>query len=138
MIGMILIAHEQIAGEMLRAVEHVVGPQPLTETLSIAPDADVDACKEQLKRLITRCDTGDGVLLMADMFGGTPCNLALSCMQEGCIEVLSGFNLPMLIKAATLRDSLSDVRTLARQAQKAGRHHMHLASELLNGKERHA
>jgi len=138
MIGMILIAHEQIAGEMLRAVEHVVGPQPLTETLSIAPDADVDACKEQLKRLITRCDAGDGVLLLADMFGGTPCNLALSCMREGHVEVLSGFNLPMLIKAATLRGKSTDVHELARHAQKAGRHHMHLASEILSGKERHA
>ncbi len=138
MIGMILIAHEQIAGEMLQAVEHVVGPQPLTETLSIAPDVDVDACKEQLKRLITRCDAGDGVLLLADMFGGTPCNLALSCMQEGRVEVLSGFNLPMLIKAATLRDGLTDVRALAKQSQEAGRHHMHLASELLSGKARHA
>lgn len=136
MIGMILVAHEQIASEMLQAVEHVVGSQALTETLSIAADADVDACKERLNKLLGRCNAGDGVLLLADMFGGTPCNLALSCMQEGHVEVLSGFNLPMLIKAATLRGSLTDVRELARQAQEAGRHHMHLASELLSGKEK--
>jgi len=138
MIGMILISHEQIAGEMLRAVEHIVGPQALAETLSITADADVDTGKKRLKKLIGRCDTGDGVLLLADMFGGTPCNLALSCMQEGHVEVLSGFSLPMLIKAATLRDTQADVRELARQAREAGRHHMHLASELLNGKEKDA
>ncbi len=136
MIGIILISHEQIASEMLRAVEHVVGPQALAETLSIAADADVNSGKKHLNKLIGRCDTGDGVLLLADMFGGTPCNLALSCMQEGHVEVLSGFSLPMLIKAATLRDTQTDVCELARQAREAGRQHMHLASELLNGKEK--
>jgi len=138
MIGMVLIAHEQIASEMLCALEHVVGPQALVETLSIAADADIDACKERLMQLIGRCDAGEGVLLLADMFGGTPCNLALSCLASNRVEVLSGLNLPMLVKAATLRSSLNDVCQLAIQAQEAGRHHIHRASELLNGKEKHA
>ncbi len=138
MIGIVLVAHEQIAGEMLRAVEHVVGPQALTETLSIGADADVDACKERLQKLIGRCDAGEGVLLLSDMFGGTPCNLALSCLEENRVEVLSGLNLPMLVKAATLRKTLSDIHELARQVQVAGRHHIHLASELLSGEEKNA
>jgi len=135
MIGMIIVAHELVGEAMLGAVEHVLGPQALTAALGIGADADIQADlsegKERLHTLIKRCDAGDGVLLFADMFGGTPCNLALSCIDEGKVEVVSGFNLPMLIKAATLRQSLTDLHLLAKQARDAGRYHMHLASELM-------
>jgi len=140
MIGIIVVAHERISEAMLGAVEHVLGPQALTAALSIGADADIQADlsegRERLRALIKRCDTGDGVLIFADMFGGTPCNLALSCMQEGKVEVISGFNLPMLVKAATLRQTLTDLHLLAGQARDAGRHHMHLASELLDERKR--
>jgi len=138
MIGMIIVAHEQVGKAMLSAVEHVLGPQALMAAAGIGVDADIQPDlsdgEEHLRALIKRCDAGDGVLLFADMFGGTPCNLALSCAEEKKVEVLSGFNLPMLIKAATLRQTLSDLHLLAKQARDAGRYHMHLASELMEGK----
>jgi len=133
MIGLILITHGDIGAEMLKAVEHVVGPQSLAKSLSVKADEDVDAVLSRLKEMIRKCNAGNGVLLLADMFGGTPCNLALACTKIAGIEVLSGFNLPMLIKAATLRQSMTDVHLLAEKARDAGRYHMHFASELLSG-----
>jgi len=139
MIGMVVVAHEHIGEAMLAAVEHVLGPQALVAALGIGADADIQSDlsegSERLHTLIKRCDAGDGVLLFADMFGGTPCNLALSCIEEGKVEVVSGFNLPMLIKAATLRQTLTNLRLLAQQARDAGRYHMHLASELMEKKQ---
>ncbi|MFQ5356096.1 MAG: PTS sugar transporter subunit IIA [Mariprofundaceae bacterium] len=131
MIGMILVAHGEIGAEMLKAVEHVVGPQALAKTLSVNVEDDVDTSLGRLKEMIVACNVGKGVLLMADMFGGTPCNLALACMRDSDIEVLSGFNLPMLIKVATLRQSIDDLRLLAGKARDSGRYHMHFASEIL-------
>jgi PTS system mannose-specific IIA component len=130
-IGLVIVAHEQIGREMFKAVEHVMGSQPLTGYLSISGDEDMDMIKESLAKLISRIDAGNGVLVFTDMFGGTPCNLALSFLSEGKIEVLSGLNLPMLIKAAALRQDVDDVGTLAKQVREAGRYHMHLASELM-------
>ncbi|MDQ6960897.1 MAG: PTS sugar transporter subunit IIA [Mariprofundaceae bacterium] len=139
MMGIVVVAHEHIGEAMLAAVEHVLGPQALVAALSIGADADIQSDlsedSERLHTLVQRCDAGDGVLLFADMFGGTPCNLALSCIEEGKVEVVSGFNLPMLIKAATLRQTLTNLHLLARQARDAGRHHMHLASELMEKKQ---
>lgn len=136
MIGMVLVAHEQVAEAMLAAVEHVLGPQALAAAMSVGAEADLKTDlkdnEERLRELIRRCDAGDGVLVFADMFGGTPCNLALSALDKGRVEVVSGFNLPMLIKAATLRQNLTDLNLLARQARDAGRYHMHIASELMN------
>jgi len=139
MIGMVIVAHEHIGEAMLAAVEHVLGPQALVAALGIGADADIQSDlsegSERLRTLIKRCDAGDGVLLFADMFGGTPCNLALSCIGEDKVEVVSGFNLPMLIKAATLRQTLTNLHLLAQQARDAGRYHMHLASELMEKKQ---
>lgn len=134
MIGMIVIAHEHIGAEMLRGVEHVLGPQALMASLNIDADADLEQSKEELVKLIRRCDTGDGVLLFADMFGGTPCNLALSCMQEYRVEVISGFNLPMLVTAATKRQMDADLPALARKVRDAGCQYIYLASELMEQK----
>jgi len=139
MIGMVIVAHENIGEAMLAAVEHVLGPQALVAALGIGANADIQSDlsegSERLHTLIKRCDAGDGVLLFADMFGGTPCNLALSCIEEKKVEVVSGFNLPMLIKAATLRQTLNNLHLLAQQARDAGRYHMHLASELMEKKQ---
>ena len=131
MIGMVLIGHEHIASEMLAAVEHVVGKQPLTAVLDVAGDDNPDLLKQQLDELIRRCDVGDGVLLLADMFGGTPCNVAIAALRPGETEVVSGFNLPLLIKAATLRKSLNDLAALAQQVVEAGRQYMCLPSHLM-------
>ena len=138
MIGMVVVAHEHIGEAMLAALDHVMGPQSLTASLGIGVDADIDAdmneLRQQLGRLIKRCDSGNGVLLFADMFGGTPCNLALASMSDYKVEVVSGFNLPMLVKAASLRTTMSDLPVLARKARESGRQHMHIASELLDEK----
>ncbi|MDQ6986378.1 MAG: PTS system fructose subfamily IIA component [Mariprofundaceae bacterium] len=135
MIGIVLVAHERVGESMLAALEHVLGPQALTGALSVGIDADINAdmndLQTRLGTMINRCDAGRGVLLFADMFGGTPCNLALACMQAHNIEVVSGFNLPMLVKAASLRQSLNDLPLLARKCRESGRQHMHIASELL-------
>ncbi len=140
MVGMVIVAHERIGEAMLGAVEHVLGPQALAAALNIGADAniqvDISGCEACLCTLIERCDAGNGVLLFADMFGGTPCNLALSCIERRNVEVVSGFNLPMLIKAATLRQTLTDLHLLARQARDAGRYHMHIASELMRERSR--
>lgn len=138
MIGLVIVAHANIAREMLHAVEHVVGPQSLIEAVDIVADTDVDEARTNLRRVIARCDAGHGVLVATDMFGGTPCNLALSCLERGKIEVVSGFNLPLLIKASKLRGEIEDVLKLARQVQETGRYHMHLASDLLEAQRRHA
>lgn len=138
MIGIVIVAHERIGEAMLAALDHVMGPQSLTASMGIGVDADMDsdmnAMRERLGKLIKRCDSGDGVLLFADMFGGTPCNLALACMQDHHVEVVSGFNLPMLVKAASLRTSMHDLRLLARKVRESGRQHMHIASELMQEK----
>jgi len=135
MIGMVLVAHEHVGESMLSAVEHVLGPQPLSGALSVGVAVDIEAdtseLEKQLSRLIQRCDAGNGVLLFADMFGGTPCNLALASMKQHHVEVISGFNLPMLIKAASLRPSLDNLSLLAKTCRDSGRQHMHIASELL-------
>ncbi|MDQ6972377.1 MAG: PTS system fructose subfamily IIA component [Mariprofundaceae bacterium] len=139
MIGLVVVAHDHIGESMLAALDHVMGPQSLTAAMSVGVDADINAdmheMQKSLCRMVKRCDAGNGVLLFADMFGGTPCNLALSCMQEYRVEVVSGFNLPMLVKAASLRQSLNDLPLLARQVRESGRQHMHIASDLLNEKE---
>jgi len=139
MIGMVVVAHDRIGEAMLAALDHVLGPQSLTASLSIGVDADIDAdmneLRDRLDRLIKRCDGGDGVLLFADMFGGTPCNIALASMQKHHIEVVSGFNLPMLVKAASLRQSITDLPRLAVKARESGRQHMHIASELMQEKD---
>lgn len=138
MIGLVIVAHEHIGEAMLAALDHVMGPQSLTASLGIGVDADMETdmneLRDRLDRLIKRCDSGDGVLLFADMFGGTPCNLALASMQKNRIEVVSGFNLPMLVKAASLRQTITDLPLLASKARESGRQHMHIASELLQEK----
>ncbi|MDX8410341.1 MAG: PTS sugar transporter subunit IIA [Mariprofundaceae bacterium] len=139
MIGLVLVAHGDIGGEMLHAVEHVAGAQALCASLSVEIDSDIDHVNERLHKLVASCDSGNGVLIFADMFGGTPCNMALACMSgsEGSrVEVLSGFNLPMLIKAATLRQTVTDLKELAERSREAGRYHMHMASELLADEDR--
>ncbi|OIQ02411.1 MAG: hypothetical protein AUK36_07005 [Zetaproteobacteria bacterium CG2_30_59_37] len=139
MIGLVVVAHQDIGEAMLAALDHVLGPQSLTASLSIGVDADIDAdmseLRQRLDRLIKRCEAGNGVLVFADMFGGTPCNLALASMQKHHIEVVSGFNLPMLVKAASLRQSITDLKRLAIEARESGRQHMHIASELMQNKD---
>ncbi len=131
MIGIVLIAHARIAAEMLEAAEHVLGKQPLIATLDVENSDRPDQLQDELAKMIRQTDTGDGVFILADMFGGTPCNVALSCAEPSRVEVLSGFNLPALIKALSMRQESPDIKTLARDVAVAGQQYICLASDYL-------
>lgn len=131
MIGVVLIGHARIASEMQAALHYVVGEQPLMHAVDVANDETPEQLDERLRSAVKRCDVGDGVLVLADMFGGTPCNVAMGYLEAGRVEVISGFNLPMLIKAATLRATAADLPTLAGQVAEAGRKYIRVAADLL-------
>ena len=132
MIGLVLVTHGMLAIEFRAALEHVVGPQENMETISIGPDDDMERRRSEILEAVARADDGQGVILLTDMFGGTPSNLAISVMDNANVEVLAGVNLPMLIKLASVRSgqSLSDA---VEEAQKAGRKYISIASRILSG-----
>jgi PTS system mannose-specific IIA component len=132
-IGIVLVTHGQLAHEFQLAVEHVVGPQKLMETIAIGPDDDVEKRRQDILDAVAAVNDGAGVIILTDMFGGTPSNLAISVMQEGVVEVIAGVNLPMLIKLASIRES-EDIATAIESAQTSGRKYINVASALLNGK----
>ena len=103
MIGMVLVTHGRLAVELRSAMEHVVGAQRNVDTVCIGPDDDMENRRAEIEACIERCDTGDGVVLLTDMFGGTPSNLAISMMEQQNVEVIAGVNLPMLVKLAKVR-----------------------------------
>ncbi|HKI61213.1 MAG TPA: PTS sugar transporter subunit IIA [Mariprofundaceae bacterium] len=131
MIGIVLIGHNHIASEMKAAVEHVVGEQPLMKAMDVFKDADPATVMQSLQAMIQSCDVGEGVLLLADMFGGTPCNIAMGCFRAGHVEVISGFNLPLLIKAADLRCREKSLEALADTVLQSGRQYMCQASKVM-------
>lgn len=130
MIGIVLVGHANIASEMRKALEFVVGDQPLIETLDVNNGHTPEALAKLLNTRIRACDTGDGVLLLADMFGGTPCNVAIGALDKGRVELVSGFNLPLLVKAASLRTSLHDISALAEQVVESGRNYIRIAKHM--------
>ena len=103
MIGLVLVTHGKLAVEFRAALEHVVGPQTQIETISIGPDDDIERRRQDILDAVRRVDGDGGVILLTDMFGGTPSNLAISVMDTGRVEVIAGLNLPMLIKLASVR-----------------------------------
>ncbi len=129
-IGMLLVTHGRLGEEMISALEHVVGPQTNAEAIAIDPENDMERCRRQILESIKRVDGGGGVVLLTDMFGGTPSNLAISVMDSPKVEVVAGVNLPMLIKLASVRDSKNLAETVA-CAQEAGRKYINVASRLL-------
>jgi len=133
MIGMVLVTHGRLALEFRAALEHVVGPQSQIETITIGPDDDMDQSRRDIVDALNRVDTGDGVVVLTDMFGSTPSNLALSVMNGGKTEVVAGINLPMLIKLASVRQDC-DLDQAVVQAQDAGRKYINVASRVLAGK----
>lgn len=132
MIGMVLVTHGHLATEFRSALEHVVGPQKQVATVSIGPEDDMEQRRRDILEAIKAVDGGDGVVLLTDMFGGTPSNLAISVMNGGAIEVVAGINLPMLIKLASVRDVASLDQAVV-QAQDAGRKYINVASRVLSG-----
>ncbi len=129
-IGMVLVTHSNLAAELVAALEHVVGPQELTETVCIGPNDDAEARRRDIADSVARTDSGSGVILLTDMFGGTPSNLAISLMEEGRIEVIAGVNLPMLVKLSSVR-SRERLADAVDAAQEAGRKYINVASQLL-------
>jgi PTS system mannose-specific IIA component len=133
MIGMVLVTHGHLATEFRSALEHVVGPQKQLATVTIGPEDDMEQRRGDILAAIRSVETGQGVVLVTDMFGGTPSNLAISVMNGGAVEVVAGMNLPMLIKLASVRDSVGIDQAVA-QAQEAGRKYIYVASRVLAGK----
>lgn len=133
MIGLVLVTHGQLATEFRHAVEHVVGPQDNFETVAIGADDDMEQRRRDIVDAVARVDTGTGVIVLTDMFGGTPSNLAISVMESGRIEVIAGMNLPMLIKLSSVRKG-DNMATALDEAQAAGRKYINVASQLLSSK----
>lgn len=133
MIGMVLVTHGRLAQEFLSALEHVVGPQKNAAVICIGDDDDMEQRRRDIIDSVAKTDDGDGVVLLTDMFGGTPSNLAISVLDQGRVEVIAGVNLPMLIKLASLRETEPLARAVA-QAQEAGRKYINVASQLLADK----
>ena len=132
MIGMVLVTHGRLADELRSALEHVVGTQRNVDTVCIGPEDDMDGRRAEIEQCIKRCDTGDGVVLLTDMFGGTPSNLAISMMDRKGVEVIAGVNLPMLVKLAKVRSS-QPLASAVDRAQEAGRKYIAAASHVLHG-----
>ncbi|MBK8007355.1 MAG: PTS sugar transporter subunit IIA [Rhizobiales bacterium] len=132
MIGLVLVTHGRLAVEFRSALEHVVGPQQQIETVTIGPDDDIEGCRKQIIDAVKKVDSGDGVAILTDMFGGTPSNLAISVMNTPNVEVVAGINLPMLVKLAKVRGDTPLVQAVA-HAQDAGRKYINIASRVLAG-----
>ena len=133
MIGLVLVTHGRLAVEFRAALEHVVGPQKQIETVTIGPDDDVEQRRTDIVEAVKQVDSGDGVVILTDMFGGTPSNLAISVMGRPNVEVIAGINLPMLVKLAKIRDECPLAAAVA-AAQESGRKYITVASRVLAGK----
>ena len=130
MIGLVLVTHGRLAAEFVKAMEHVVGRQEQVEAICIEADDDMEARRADIAAAAARVDTGRGVVLLTDMFGGTPSNLAISLMGRDNVEVIAGVNLPMLIRLASVRVD-HGVATAVEAAQEAGRKYISVASKIL-------
>ncbi len=130
MIGMVLVTHGRLAAELVNALEHVVGPQANVVSICIAPDDDMEQRRRDILDAVDKTDTGEGVILLTDMFGGTPSNLAISVMDRAKVEVIAGINLPMLVKLASVREKTTIAEAVAK-AQEAGKKYINIASQLL-------
>ena len=131
MIGMVLVTHGRLAEELISALEHVVGPQANVRAVCIGPDDDMEQRRAEILDLAVQADEGDGVVLLTDMFGGTPSNLAISVMNTTNVEIIAGVNLPMLIKLVSVRKS-EPLAEAVLKAQESGRKYINIASQILN------
>ncbi|NRG16584.1 PTS sugar transporter subunit IIA [Rhizobiales bacterium] len=132
MIGLVLVTHGQLAKEFQSALEHVVGPQDQVDTICIGPDDDMEQRRQDILKAVENVNDGSGVVLLTDMFGGTPSNLAISVMDGTTIEVVAGVNLPMLIKLASVRGEMKLAEAVD-EARKAGQKYISVASQVLSG-----
>ncbi|MFT6582347.1 MAG: PTS sugar transporter subunit IIA [Alphaproteobacteria bacterium] len=131
MIGVVLVTHGDLAKEFVAALEHIVGPQETTEAVSIGPDDDMELRRQEIIQKVEDVNSGDGVIVLTDLFGGTPSNLAISIMEQSKVEVIAGVNLPTLVKLASVRKTMP-LAEAAAAAQEAGQKYINLASRLLS------
>ena len=131
-IGLVLVTHGQLAAALRAALEHVVGPLEGVATVCIDADDDMETRRRDILAGVRAVDAGQGVIVLTDMFGGTPSNLAISIMDKASVEVIAGVNLPMLVKLAGLRDSAS-LNDAVAAAEQAGRKYIRIASKLMEG-----
>lgn len=130
MIGLVIVTHGRLADEFIHAMEHVVGKQAAIEAICIGPEDRMDQRRNDIAAAVARVEMGHGVIILTDMFGGTPSNLAISLLQEGKVEVVAGLNLPMLVKLARIRVDCN-LHKAAAAAQDAGRKYINIASQVL-------
>ena len=130
MIGLVLVTHGRLATEFVVAMEHVVGPQRAIAPICIGPDDDMESRRTDIANAIAEVDSGRGVIILTDLFGGTPSNLAISLMKPGNVEVIAGINLPMLIRLEGARRTMNVIDAVA-AAREAGRKYISVASEVL-------
>ena len=130
MIGLVLVTHGRLASEFVTAMEHVVGVQTQIEAIAIGPDDDMEARRADIAAAIAKVEVGNGVILLTDLFGGTPSNLAISLLERGRVEVIAGINLPMLIRLASARKTMKVLDAVI-AAREAGRKYIAVASEAL-------
>jgi mannose PTS system EIIA component len=130
MIGLVLVTHGRLAEEFLSALEHVVGRQERIATVAIGPDDKIDVRRADIERAVASVNSGQGVIILTDMFGGTPSNLSISLLRTGEVEVVAGLNLPMLVKLARVRKDAT-LDEAAAKAQDAGRKYINVASKIL-------
>ena len=134
MIGLVIVTHGGLANEFRAALEHVVGEQHQLEAICIGPDDDMEKRREDISVATKDVDSGDGVILLTDMFGGTPSNLAISLLDNGRVEVIAGVNLPMLIKLVGVREKMG-LEEAVEAAQDSARKYISVASKVLSRKE---
>jgi PTS system mannose-specific IIA component len=135
MIGLVIVTHGRLAEEFVSAMEHVVGPQAAVKAICIGPEDDMERRRSDILKACADVDqAGQGVILLTDMFGGTPSNLAISVMEQTQAEVIAGLNLPMLIKLASVRQRES-LQACVAHAQEAGRKYISVASYVLAGEK---
>jgi PTS system mannose-specific IIA component len=132
MIGLVIVTHGRLADEFRGALEHVVGPQRQIETVAIAPDDDMGERRQAILEAVRRVDSGRGAIILTDMFGGTPSNLAISAMDEVKVDVIAGINLPILVKLTSVRADLT-LQEAVILAREAGRKYIKIASQELSG-----
>jgi PTS system mannose-specific IIA component len=132
MIGLVLVTHGRLAKDFIHALEHVVGKQERLEAVCIGPEDRMEVRRNDIAEAIARVEAGMGVIVLTDMFGGTPSNLAISLLEEGKVEVVAGLNLPMLVKLARVRKDCN-LHKAAAAAQDAGRKYINIASQVLQG-----
>jgi PTS system mannose-specific IIA component len=135
MVGLVVATHGALAEEILRTAQGIVGPLAQCEAVSIGASTSMDDCRARLSEAVKRVDTGEGVLVLTDMFGGTPANLALTFLDEK-VEVVTGVNLPMILKLATARQEKLTLKAAAELVTSHGQKNITLASELLRTRAR--